>query len=134
MNPTALASYWINYVIRYGGAPHLKSPGQDMNFFAYHNLDVGIVLASIVCTICFIFIKIIMILSIKYPLTYWPILLSKLQRREIRNEEIVEVEPVEETQKKPLKPPTRSIENWQHSTHRKEFALTGARRRKKRYE
>lgn len=40
MTPTETAVYWIEYVIRHNGAPHLRSAGQDLSFIAYHNLDV----------------------------------------------------------------------------------------------
>lgn len=40
MTPMETAIYWVEYVARYGGAPHLRSGGQNLNWIAYHNLDV----------------------------------------------------------------------------------------------
>ncbi|KAG5870231.1 hypothetical protein JTB14_029105 [Gonioctena quinquepunctata] len=34
------AIYWTEYVIKYKGAPHLKSPAHAMPFWKYHLLDV----------------------------------------------------------------------------------------------
>lgn len=34
------AIYWIEYVIRHRGAPHLRYPAADLNFFQYYSLDV----------------------------------------------------------------------------------------------
>ncbi|KAG8233491.1 UDP-glycosyltransferase [Ladona fulva] len=38
--PTERGAYWIEYVIRHKGAPHLRSGGKDLNWFQYHLLDV----------------------------------------------------------------------------------------------
>lgn len=40
MTPLTTAVYWVEYVARHKGAPHLHSAGQDLSFLQYHNLDV----------------------------------------------------------------------------------------------
>jgi len=51
----ALAIYWIEYVIRHHGAPHLHYPAADLNIFQVNLLDVvGFLL---VC--CYLIYKII---------------------------------------------------------------------------
>lgn len=40
LTPTETMVYWSEYVIRHKGAPHLRSPGLDLNYIQYHNLDV----------------------------------------------------------------------------------------------
>lgn len=47
----------IEYVLRHGGAPHLRSPARDMNILQYHCLDVilfilGVVLVPIYILTC----------------------------------------------------------------------------------
>ncbi|XP_308743.4 UDP-glycosyltransferase UGT5 [Anopheles gambiae] len=38
--PLELAAFWVEYVIRHGGAEHLKSAGQELGFLQYHGVDV----------------------------------------------------------------------------------------------
>ncbi|XP_017033157.1 UDP-glycosyltransferase UGT5 [Drosophila kikkawai] len=38
--PRRTAVYWIEYVIRHGGAPHMRSAGLDLNWFQFYLLDV----------------------------------------------------------------------------------------------
>lgn len=40
IHPKKTAAYWIEYVIRHKGAPHLKSGADCLNFFQYFLLDV----------------------------------------------------------------------------------------------
>lgn len=40
MNARETASYWVEYVIRHRGAPHLRYPGADLNFWEYNSIDV----------------------------------------------------------------------------------------------
>ncbi len=40
LTPLETAVYWTEYVARHKGAPHLRSAGLDLSFFAYHSLDV----------------------------------------------------------------------------------------------
>lgn len=58
VTPLETAKYWIEYVIRNKGAPHMRSSALDLNFFQYHNLDVY---AAIMVTV-FILVKIIIVI------------------------------------------------------------------------
>ena len=40
MGPMATAVYWIEYVIRHKGAPHMRSPASQLNFFTRTSFDV----------------------------------------------------------------------------------------------
>lgn len=54
--PLELAKFWVEYVIRHKGAIHIQSPGKDMTFLVYHNLDVFVFLI-VIAGICVIFMK-----------------------------------------------------------------------------
>ncbi|XP_013109266.2 UDP-glycosyltransferase UGT5 [Stomoxys calcitrans] len=47
MSASGTAVYWIEYVIRHQGAPHIRSAGLDLNWFQFYLLDV-IVFVTIV--------------------------------------------------------------------------------------
>ena len=53
LKPVDSALYWIEYVIRHQGAPHLRYPGADLNWFQRNLLDVVafVILFSIFGTI-----------------------------------------------------------------------------------
>lgn len=40
LTPLETAIYWTEYVARHKGAPHMRSAGLELSFFAYHSLDV----------------------------------------------------------------------------------------------
>jgi len=40
INAQDTAVYWVEYVIRHKGAPHMHYPGADLNFFQGASLDV----------------------------------------------------------------------------------------------
>ncbi|KAF7266711.1 hypothetical protein GWI33_019984 [Rhynchophorus ferrugineus] len=40
MEPSKLADYWIKYVVKYKGAPHLRVAGAKLSFYQYWMLDV----------------------------------------------------------------------------------------------
>ncbi|KAG5670630.1 hypothetical protein PVAND_000878 [Polypedilum vanderplanki] len=44
MTPQQSVVYWTEYVHRHGGAPHLKAAGNDLDFIAFHMIDVYAVL------------------------------------------------------------------------------------------
>ncbi|XP_055849521.1 UDP-glycosyltransferase UGT5-like [Episyrphus balteatus] len=44
LEPLELATYWVEYIAKHKGAPHLHSAGQELNFIQYHNLDAMIIL------------------------------------------------------------------------------------------
>lgn len=58
MHARETAAYWVEYVIRHKGAPHLRFPGADLNFWQYNSVDVVLTLLVIV----YIVTKIICIL------------------------------------------------------------------------
>ncbi|XP_055537421.1 UDP-glycosyltransferase UGT5-like isoform X2 [Wyeomyia smithii] len=47
VNPLDLAVFWVEYIIRHKGAPHIRTASMDLNFIQYHNLDVLAVLVGI---------------------------------------------------------------------------------------
>lgn len=47
--------YWVEYVARHKGAPHMHSAGQKLSWISYHNIDVYAFLALVVYTICYTF-------------------------------------------------------------------------------
>lgn len=65
MEPLDLATYWVEYIARHKGAPHLHSAGQELNFIQYHNLD------AIVIFFGGISLVLILILTILYKLVAW---------------------------------------------------------------
>lgn len=55
LNAQNTAIFWVEYVIRHHGAPHLHYPGADLNFFQFNSIDVVLFLIAIV----YVFIKVI---------------------------------------------------------------------------
>ena len=51
-DPVTRAVYWIEYVVRHGGAPHLRSPELDLNWIQLNNLDV---VAALLAALYFIY-------------------------------------------------------------------------------
>ncbi|XP_058123355.1 UDP-glycosyltransferase UGT5-like [Anopheles ziemanni] len=47
LGPAKTAVYWVEYVIRHGGAPQLQSPSVKLSFIEYNLLDVYAVMALI---------------------------------------------------------------------------------------
>lgn len=57
MQPMDVAMYWIEFVARHGGAPHLQSKTADLPFWKYYNLDVyaaGVITFFAVTLVAFI--------------------------------------------------------------------------------
>uniref|UniRef100_A0AAG5DJ33 UDP-glucuronosyltransferase n=1 Tax=Anopheles atroparvus TaxID=41427 RepID=A0AAG5DJ33_ANOAO len=48
LGPAKTAAYWVEYVIRHGGAPQLQSPATKLSFIEYNLLDVYAVMGLIV--------------------------------------------------------------------------------------
>jgi hypothetical protein len=40
MNAKDTAVFWVEYVLRHRGAPHLHYPGADLNFLQYNSIDI----------------------------------------------------------------------------------------------
>lgn len=62
MNAIETAVYWVEYILRHRGAPHIHYPGADLNFIQYNSLDViGFLIFMLwfsVRVVKFIFVKI----------------------------------------------------------------------------
>jgi glucuronosyltransferase len=46
MNAQETAIYWVEYVLRHRGAPHMHFPSADLNFFQDNSIDVMLVVAG----------------------------------------------------------------------------------------
>ncbi|XP_069785330.1 UDP-glucuronosyltransferase 1A5-like isoform X2 [Narcine bancroftii] len=49
-SPLRRAVFWIEYVLRHGGAPHLRPAAFDMPWYVYHSLDVAVFLVALSLT------------------------------------------------------------------------------------
>ncbi|XP_051986441.1 UDP glucuronosyltransferase 5 family, polypeptide G1 [Xyrauchen texanus] len=47
LSPLDCAIFWIEYVMRHKGAPHLRSEATNLSWYSYHNIDVVAFLLSI---------------------------------------------------------------------------------------
>ncbi|XP_066517712.1 UDP-glucuronosyltransferase 2C1-like isoform X2 [Hoplias malabaricus] len=54
VKPLDNAVFWTEYVMRHGGAPHLRTESYKMPWYAYHSVDVILVLLSVVLVIGFL--------------------------------------------------------------------------------
>ncbi|XP_044529324.1 UDP-glucuronosyltransferase 1A1-like [Gracilinanus agilis] len=57
IDPLDLAVFWVEFVMRHKGAPHLRAAAHDLNWIQYHSLDVIAFLLAIVLTVVFIIVK-----------------------------------------------------------------------------
>lgn len=48
LTPLETAIYWTEYVARHKGAPHMRSAGLDLPFYAYHSFDVFAFLLAVI--------------------------------------------------------------------------------------
>ncbi|KAJ8004383.1 hypothetical protein DPEC_G00135130 [Dallia pectoralis] len=51
IEPLDLAVFWTEFVMRHGGAEHLRTAAHDLNWVQYHCLDVILLLITIVITV-----------------------------------------------------------------------------------
>ncbi|XP_078085125.1 UDP-glucuronosyltransferase 1A1-like [Mustelus asterias] len=52
VHPMELAVHWVEFVMRHGGAEHLRTAAHDLNWFQYHSLDVaGALLACVLASL-----------------------------------------------------------------------------------
>ncbi|KAJ3642482.1 hypothetical protein Zmor_025265 [Zophobas morio] len=58
VGPMETAVYWVEYVIRHRGAPHLKVAGVDLPWYKYMLLDVGVFILIVLLLSLYIFCKI----------------------------------------------------------------------------
>ncbi|CRK94936.1 CLUMA_CG008427, isoform A [Clunio marinus] len=61
MNALETATFWVEYVLRHHGAPHMHYPGADLNFFQYNSFDVILFLIALV----YIFMKFVKFICVK---------------------------------------------------------------------
>ena len=57
IKPMDLANYWIEYVVRHKGAPHLRVAGTHLSFYEYYMLDVLAVIVGILIFIVYVLEK-----------------------------------------------------------------------------
>lgn len=57
IEPLDLAVFWVEYVMRNKGAPHLRPAAHDLTWYQYHSLDVIGFLLAIVLTVVFTVFK-----------------------------------------------------------------------------
>ncbi|XP_041056222.1 UDP-glucuronosyltransferase 1A1-like [Carcharodon carcharias] len=57
MESLELSAYWVEYVMRHGGAKHLRPAAHDYNWIQYHCLDVMAALVAMVLLLLFLVIK-----------------------------------------------------------------------------
>lgn len=50
MTPLSTAVFWVEFVMRYGGAPHLRLASHDLNWLQYHSVDVAVALLVVMAT------------------------------------------------------------------------------------
>lgn len=55
LNAQDTAIYWVEYVLRHHGAPHMHYPGADLNFFQYNSLDVILFLVTVLYVVAKLF-------------------------------------------------------------------------------
>ncbi|KAI7811924.1 UDP-glucuronosyltransferase 2A1-like [Triplophysa rosa] len=65
MKPLDRAVFWIEFVMRNGGAPHLRTQSFRMSWIAYHSLDVIFTLLIISAMFCFLIYLLIRYLCLK---------------------------------------------------------------------
>ncbi|XP_040914480.1 UDP-glucuronosyltransferase 2C1-like [Toxotes jaculatrix] len=50
--PLSAAVFWVEFVMRHGGARHLRLASHDLNWFQYHSVDSATALLLIMMTVC----------------------------------------------------------------------------------
>lgn len=62
--PLQKAVYWTEYVLKYKGAPHLRSPSRHMGVIEYYSLDVIAFLVLLTLGMCSLLTKLLRLLRI----------------------------------------------------------------------
>lgn len=78
MSPLDTAVYWIEYVIRHKGAPHLRSVAADLPWYQYLLLDVAIAFVALILAIGFISLTLFKYILFKC--------LASISRKKIKDE------------------------------------------------
>lgn len=63
IKPLDNAVWWTEYVIRHGGAQHLRSPGVDQSWFKLLCVDIISFLISLILTVSYIVYRIVIIVK-----------------------------------------------------------------------
>lgn len=63
MKPLDQAVFWIEYVIRHKGAPHLRTQSSKMSWFVYHSVDVILTLLGVMLFVTLLCIYVIKVLG-----------------------------------------------------------------------
>jgi len=63
ISPEKLVVYWMEYVIRHKGAPHLRSNSLNLSWYQYFLLDVIFVMLICIFLIIFVFCKLFKCIS-----------------------------------------------------------------------
>ncbi|KAK2818478.1 hypothetical protein Q5P01_024039 [Channa striata] len=50
-SPLSTAVFWVEFVMRHGGAPHLQLASRNLNWFQYHSIDTAAAMLVVVATI-----------------------------------------------------------------------------------
>lgn len=58
-DPLELGIYWVEYVLRHKGAPHLRNVGRKLNILQYLSFDVILIYLSLIATSFYIIFTII---------------------------------------------------------------------------
>lgn len=57
-NAQDTAIFWVEYVLRHHGAPHMHYPGADLNFWQFNSIDVILFLIAVI----YLFFKLLKII------------------------------------------------------------------------
>uniref|UniRef100_A0A8C3YU10 UDP-glucuronosyltransferase n=1 Tax=Catagonus wagneri TaxID=51154 RepID=A0A8C3YU10_9CETA len=57
IEPLDLAVFWVEFVMRHKGAPHLRPAAHDLTWYQYHSLDVIGFLLAVILAVIFIALK-----------------------------------------------------------------------------
>lgn len=63
LEPRKTALYWIEYVIRHKGAPHMRSAGLDLNWYQFYLLDV--IAFAVLVGICALMLLLLVLLLLR---------------------------------------------------------------------
>ncbi|XP_065361634.1 UDP-glucosyltransferase 2-like [Calliphora vicina] len=61
--PLETAIYWIEYVLRHEGAPHMRNAGTDLNYLQQYNIDVFAILAGGFVVIIFALVAVVRLMA-----------------------------------------------------------------------
>ncbi|XP_071512624.1 UDP-glycosyltransferase UGT5-like isoform X2 [Panulirus ornatus] len=71
-------SYWVEYVIRHRGAPHLRCPAVIMPWYQLYNVDVWLVVVAVLVLV----VAMVSLLTFKLLLALWSFLSSFRKRKQ----------------------------------------------------